>query len=69
MTDASRLSVGLKDREIGGVYAPPATNRIISGSLYLVWHDGKLSVERGSGRRIMMEPFGELFEGLDKMDG
>ena len=34
----------------------------------LVWHDGKLSVERGSGRRIMMEPFGELFDGLEKMD-
>ena len=34
----------------------------------LVWHDGKLNVERGSGRRIMMEPFGPLFDGLDKMD-
>ena len=27
----------------------------------LVWHDDELLVERGSGRRIMMKPFGPLF--------
>ena len=32
----------------------------------LVWHEGVLDVERGSGRRIMMEPFGPLFRGLEK---
>ena len=33
----------------------------------LVWHEGKLmNVERGSGRRIMLRPFGPLFTGLDK---
>ena len=27
----------------------------------LVWHGGELRAERGSGRRIMMRPFGPLF--------
>ena len=34
----------------------------------LVWHENKLTVKRGSGRRIMMKPYGPLFEGLETID-
>ena len=35
----------------------------------VVWEDGKLSVEPGSGRFVPMAPHGPLFDGLDKLDG
>ena len=31
----------------------------------VVWHDGKLSVQPGTGRFVRMEPGGSLYEGLD----
>ena len=34
----------------------------------LVYHNGTLDVERGSGRRVIFKPFGPLFEGLDLID-
>ncbi|XP_078438543.1 pyrimidine 2 isoform X2 [Wolffia australiana] len=34
----------------------------------IVWEDGELKVEPGSGRYIKMPPFGYLFDGLKKMD-
>ncbi len=32
----------------------------------VVWRDGKLSVEPGTGRFVPLEPFGPLFEGLGR---
>lgn len=32
----------------------------------LVWHEGKLDVQQGSGRMLKLEPFGPLFQGLEK---
>jgi PmbA protein len=43
VTDSETLSVGLKDKEIGGVYGPPAARRVVAGSIYVVWHDGQVS--------------------------
>eukprot|EP00873_Tetraselmis_striata_P014482 jgi/Tetstr1/434746/TSEL_023798.t1 len=34
----------------------------------LVWHDGKLDVQPGTGRYVPMEPFGPLFDGLEELD-
>lgn len=31
-----------------------------------MWHDGKLDVSQGSGRLVKLEPFGPLFQGLEK---
>lgn len=44
LADSETLSIGLKDREVGGVYAPPKNRRALSGQLYLVWADGQVSV-------------------------
>ena len=35
----------------------------------VVWENGKLSVEPGTGKFIPMKPFGPLYEGLDKQGG
>ena len=43
VTDSETLSVGLKDKEVGGVYGPPSTRRVIGGNIYVVWSDGKVS--------------------------
>jgi PmbA protein len=43
LTDGETITVGLKDNEVGGVYAPPTTRRVVGGSLYVVWHDGQVS--------------------------
>lgn len=34
----------------------------------LVWYDGQLNVQRGTGRFIPMPPGGSLFEGLEQQD-
>jgi dihydropyrimidinase len=34
----------------------------------VVWEKGQLNLRRGSGRYIEMQPFGYLFDGLDKVD-
>eukprot|EP00240_Pyramimonas_obovata_P002160 CAMPEP_0118924212 /NCGR_PEP_ID=MMETSP1169-20130426/2450_1 /TAXON_ID=36882 /ORGANISM="Pyramimonas obovata, Strain CCMP722" /LENGTH=516 /DNA_ID=CAMNT_0006865303 /DNA_START=62 /DNA_END=1612 /DNA_ORIENTATION=+ len=34
----------------------------------VVWENDKLSTERGAGRFVPMEPFGPLFDGIDKRD-
>jgi len=34
----------------------------------VVWENGKLNTREGAGRFIPMEPFGVLFDGLDKQD-
>lgn len=34
----------------------------------VVWQEGELKVEPGSGRYVEMPPFGYLFDGLEKMD-
>ncbi|XP_058107460.1 dihydropyrimidinase-like isoform X3 [Magnolia sinica] len=34
----------------------------------IVWKDGELKVEPGSGRYIKMQPFGYMFDGIDKVD-
>jgi hypothetical protein len=35
----------------------------------VVWEDGKLSASPSTGRFIPMEPFGPLYQGLDKQGG
>ena len=34
----------------------------------VVWEKGSLNTQEGAGRYIPMEPFGPLFNGLDKQD-
>lgn len=34
----------------------------------IVWEDGKLRIDPGSGRYIMMPPFSYLFDGIEKKD-
>ena len=34
----------------------------------VVWENNKLSTVRGAGRFIPMEPFGPIFDGIDKRD-
>jgi predicted Zn-dependent protease len=43
VSDSQLLSLGIKDRELGGVYAPPSRRRVIGGRIYVIWHDGKVS--------------------------
>jgi dihydropyrimidinase len=34
----------------------------------VVWEDGVLNIAPGSGRYVMMPPFGYVFDGIEKSD-
>jgi PmbA protein len=43
LDERERTTAGAKDREIGGVYAPPIVRRELQGELLVHWKDGRLS--------------------------
>lgn len=62
-THHSRMDTNIYEgREVSGAI----TTTVSRGRV--VWADGKLDVEAGSGKFVPMKPFGELFNGLDKQD-
>jgi PmbA protein len=41
--EGRQLQIGVVDNELAGVYSPAAVRRQLSGSIYLIWADGKIS--------------------------
>lgn len=41
--EGRQLQIGVVDNELAGVYSPAAVRKSLSGSIYLVWADGRIS--------------------------
>lgn len=58
LSDGRQLNLGINDNSFAGVYAPAASRTGLSGGLYLIWDDGKISLTNLERRTL--DDFGSL---------